>query len=74
MVQRIGRHSPEVESEVRILLEARGTDLAGAGGSPQNCRWPVRLRPVSPMTLVLTLWTAGDGWQMGESMLTGYRS
>ena len=27
-----------------------------------------RLRP-----RVLTLWTAGDGWQMGESMLTGYR-
>ena len=48
MVQRIGRQFPELEvGGSSPPGSAHGTDLAGAGGSPQNCRWPVRLRPVS---------------------------
>lgn len=71
MVQRIGRQFPKLEiGGSSPPGSAHGTGLAGAGGSPQNCRWPVRLRPVSLQ--VLTLWTAGDGWHVGESKLAGY--
>ena len=49
MVQRIGRQFPELEVGGSTPPgSAHGTDLAGAGGSLQNCRRPVRLRPVSP--------------------------
>lgn len=48
MVQRIGRQFPKLEvGGSSPPGSAHGTGLAGAGGSPQNCRWPVRLRPVS---------------------------
>lgn len=48
MVQRIGRQFPKLEvGGSSPPGSAHGTGLAGAGGSLQNCRRPVRLRPVS---------------------------
>lgn len=71
MVQRIGRQFPKLEvGGSSPPGSAHGTGLAGAGGSPQNCRWPVRLRPVS--LRCSRCGRPGTAGNLGESKLAGY--
>ena len=70
MVQRIGRQFPE--------LEVGGSSPPGSArhGSRrcgrQSATLPLAGSTPARVSSVLTLWTAGDGWQACESKLAGY--
>jgi hypothetical protein len=70
MVQRIGRQFPK--------LEVGGSSPPGSArhgsrrSGRQSAKLPLAGSTPARVSSVLTLWTAGDGWQPGESKLAGY--